>query len=262
MPKGWGRYAFPMGSSYLRRAEAPGTAVASSERGLMRSSTHGRAHAGFTLIELLISLVIMGIMAAAIAPSLSEVLSDSRQLGASQNIVRIARRARSLALSTGFAHLLRFQNTGSGGSNGLGVVELFAGMNGRCAQTPWAQTFTPTVGAGQGRIEVIDMAEYNMIGGTFDSAQGAWIGPAPGASDSNRVVIKLQAARGGNALTAFELCYQPGGATYTALVADTTAPLVPQTLDVTLTVTRGVNNVQRGQNRVIVLRAGASARVQ
>jgi prepilin-type N-terminal cleavage/methylation domain-containing protein len=73
----------------------------------MRPSS--RASAGFTIIELLISLVIIGIISAAVAPSLSEVLSDNRQVAATQNIVRLARRARSLALASGLAHLLRYQ---------------------------------------------------------------------------------------------------------------------------------------------------------
>jgi prepilin-type N-terminal cleavage/methylation domain-containing protein len=256
MPRSASRYHFRMGSRHI----ANGTGVASTALRPMRPSP--KASAGFTLVELLISLVIIGIISGAIAPSLSEVLSDNRQISATHDIVRLARRARSLALSTGVAHLLRYQNTGAPGSNGLGMLELFAGMNGHCTQTPWDQTFTPTAGAGQGRVEALDMAAYNPTGSTYDAAAGTWLGSPPTAADTGRPVIRLQAAAGANALNALQVCYQPNGQTYTSFTVTTNPALQPQAQDITLTISRSVNTAPRGQNRVLVLRPGASARVR
>jgi len=173
----------------------------------------------------------------------------------------MSRRARSLTLSSGVAHLFRFQNTGAAGSNGLGVIELFEGMNGHCSQTPWDQAFT-ALASGQGRVDILDMAQFNPTGSFYDAVRGSWTGTPPASTDQGRHVIRLTAALANNALTAFQVCYQPNGQTFTSSVATTNPPLAPQAQDITVTVSRTVNGVQHGQVRAVVFRPGAAARVQ
>ncbi len=211
----------------------------------MRRPSPQQARAGFSLMELMIALAVIGVMSAAIAPSLSEVLADNRQIAATHDVLRIARRARSLAISSGVAHLLRFQQDSS---NGLGFLELFAGMNGKCTQTPWAQTFTPSSGSNQGRIEALNFAQYNPTGLS-----------APSASDSGRQVIRLRAASGGSAKSVVMICYQPNGEIFSA--ADS-PQLTLQPAAILFTISRAIDGIQHGQNRVVLFGPGSSARLQ
>lgn len=226
-----------------------------------------QATAAFTLVELLIALIIMGIMAATIAPSLSEVLADNRQGAAAQDLVRLSRRARSLALGSGVAHLLRFQEASS---NNLGAIELYAGMNGRCLQTPWATAFAATVAfplpadpgaAGRLRaMEVFDMAYYNPTGD----------GSRPAAADSGRQVTTLRASVGADASDrpVIWICYQPNGDSYTMIVS----PADPLQLlrqfskaSVLFTLARTVRTssvVPHGLDRKVIFPGGGTARAQ
>jgi prepilin-type N-terminal cleavage/methylation domain-containing protein len=218
--------------------------------------------AGFSLVELLIALVIIGIMAIAAAPSLSEVLSDNRQVAAAMDVLRIARVARSIAAGSGVAQLLRFENAGNNGSSGLGKIELFAGMNAKCRQTPWPQAFQVVSGTPRGRSEVLDLVVYNPS--DWDPLDGS--GTHPAATDTGRQVIQVLAssvaAGGTTTRTAVQICYQPNGETFASYVADTSVALAAQADDILLTVRRSVNGVQHGQNRVVLFRPGALARMQ
>lgn len=220
-------------------------------------SSRFQIRAGFTLVELLIALVIMGVMAAAIAPSLSEVLADSRQGAAAQDVVRLSRRARALAMGTGVAHMLRFQEASS---NGLGAVELYAGMNNKCLQTPWdTVVFVAPATSLLRPLEVFDMAYYNPTDGLA----------RPGVDDAKRQVIGLTARVGANAnkVGVIWLCYQPNGDPF----AMTASPLNPatfgrQTASVLFTISRwiliGGARVAHGQDRQVIFPIGGTARAR
>jgi prepilin-type N-terminal cleavage/methylation domain-containing protein len=244
------------------------------------SSHRGQATAAFTLVELMIALVIMGVMAAAIAPSLSEVLADSREGAASQDLVRLSRRARAMALSTGMAHLLRFQEASKYSDqtlNSLGSIELYAGMNGRCTQTPWTTAFAATLAfpspadpgpAGRLRaIEIFEMAYYNVTGD----------GERPTAADTGRQVITLRATVGAGTddKPIVWICYQPNGDSYTMVdsPADPLKLFRQSTLDepqhvrgsVVFTIRRAVRTgsvVPHGTDRKVIFPAGGNARAQ
>ena len=204
---------------------------------------------GFSLIELIFALAIIGIMTAAIAPSLSEVLADNREVSAAVDVVRIARKARALTSQTGNAHMLDFVQSDS---NDLGVIHLYAGMNGKCRQTPtdqWA-ILIPSTTDRMHQVESINMAFYNPV-----------LGNVPKASDRNRQVIKLRARAGGNPETRVQICLQPDGDAYVATPPSQTT-LVRQSADVVLSVLRSVNDTPRGQDREIVFPPGGTARAR
>lgn len=224
----------------------------------------GRARAGFTLIEAMIVLMIIGVMAAAIAPSLMEVLADNRQVTATQDLVRLGRRARSLALGSGYAYLLRFQEDLN---RGLGKFHLWAGMNNRCTQTDWVgQVLTiddPASTCGPPSptspipapcpVEVLGMRDYNPTDGVT----------APSSTDTERQVIT---ARSTSPLV--WLCFQPNGEVYgmTGGTWGIPPPFTKQAQPFVFTISRYVNasggTVTRGRDRQVVFPVGGSARAR
>jgi prepilin-type N-terminal cleavage/methylation domain-containing protein len=208
--------------------------------------------AGFSLIELLISLAVIGIMSAAIAPSIAEVVADNRQVSAAVDLVRLSRKARARTVATGNAHLLRYVV----GQNGLGWVDLYAGMNNKCVQTPWAQAFAaacplpPAVGSPLCPIETLDMRYYNPKTGSD-----------PTVDDTGRQVVWATALVNANPVTEVQICYQPDGEVYTA-VPPATLARQPATSPVLFRVLRAVNGNPHGTTREIVFPAGGTARTR
>jgi len=215
-----------------------------------------RASAAFSLIELMVVVAIIGVMAAAIAPGLSLLVADNRQSGSAMDLVRFSRRARALSLSTGVAHLMRFQEARSGN---LGRIELFAGMTSKCQQTPWAVAFAAAAGSPLAAVDVYDMAFYNRSGAA-----------APTDLDANRQVILLRAALSPPAAAPIpqanaQICYQPNGETYflaSANAADAGTPLGRQALPLMFTISRTYNAAPQGIARQIMFPVGGNARMR
>jgi len=201
-----------------------------------------RSRAGLSLVELMIVLVVIGVMIMTVAPSLTQVLADNRQSSAAADMVRIAARARAAAVSSGVAHMLRFRETEPAGSN-LGLVELYAGMNNRCAQTPWDQVLPPA--PMMTPVGVLDMTEYNPGNGTQTT------------TTNGGQVVTLRANDGIADRAELRICYQPNGAAFTAL-AD--GVLSPQANAVLFTLARTHNGVPYGRNRRVVLPVAGSPR--
>jgi prepilin-type N-terminal cleavage/methylation domain-containing protein len=217
-----------------------------------------RQAAGFTLVELMISLVIIGIMAMAVAPSLTELLADNRQNSAAWDIVRLARRARGMATARGVAHLLLIRNTpNADGANGLGAILVYAGMNNKCAQTPWGPIFTAPNAFNP--VERFTMFPYNPA---RDDA------PA-NVNDIDRQVIHFEVRIGGNendaAHTAgVQICYQPNGEIYSSLSSAAGGTLLPQGAPVLLSVRRKMDTRQLGVagGRQVLFPTGGNARLR
>jgi len=244
-----------------------GMPIAESRRVRKRSSAPSRGRAGFTIVELLVTVAIVGIMAAAIAPSLTSARADGRQSDAALELVRLARFARARMLDTGTAQLLRFNASASGG---LGRATVHGGMNNRCRHTPWSQALqgawpmgAPGVRTGPG---VLDMYVFNPT--VIGSGN-------PKSGDVGRHVITLRVSQtppSGNP-TAYEeayVCFEPSGRTYTALYsaakADDVQPALQlQSWPVLFTIERrtGPNpEDKRGVDRHVVFPAGGAARVR
>lgn len=211
--------------------------------------------AGFTIMELMIVLVIVGIMAMTVAPSLSEILSGSRHASAAMDLVRFVRRARSQSIATSKAQLIRFQ---SAGSKKLGRIDVYSGMNNRCRQTPWTDNSAVLIPLAS-RARAFDMTDYNPSA----------VGVLPGLDDPDRPVIALTARTQpvveANVLAEVWICYQPDGMVYAATFVSppTTAPtLRVQDMGVELRLRREIENVQHGKDRLVVLPTGGNARLQ
>ena len=218
--------------------------------------TPRRSSPGFTTIELMIALVIIGVIAATIAPGLTEVLADNRQSSAAMDIVRLARKTRAQAITTGLAHLLRYRGeTNRASAYGLGTMAVHVGMNSKCLQTPWAQSLNPPANSNQGPTEIFHMVDYNPTNGVT----------APRATDQGRHVIELIARIGGATQdvapeqTATFICYQPNGEIYTGAAADALAVQVQPLL---IVVHRSVNAEGRGQDRHVLFPVGGNARLR
>jgi type II secretory pathway pseudopilin PulG len=218
-----------------------------------------RSIEGYTLLEMSIVVLIMGAMAAMIAPGLGEFMADARASGASEELIRLNRMIRARVNQTGLAHLMLFQaSDDAAGSNGLGRIRVWEGMNNHCNQTPWLQTINGAANLGHVPVDAVDMGDsaYNLSTSTSP----------PTASDTGRQVIRIQAST--NPKLAI-LCFEPGGNTFVG-VTDGTSPAIgytfaPQTVAETFTViralSRGGTMEQRGVNRDVIFPPGGNGRM-
>jgi type II secretory pathway pseudopilin PulG len=219
-----------------------------------------RSVEGYTLLELSVVVLIMGAMAAMIAPGLGEIMADARASAASEELVRLNRVIRARVNQTGLAHLMLFAATNdANGSNGLGRIRVWEGMNNHCNQTPWLQAINGTEAEGQLPVEGLDMADsaYNLPTGSS----------APTATDTGRQVIRIQAS---TVPTAAVLCFEPGGNTFVG-ATDGSAPAIgysftPQTRAETFSVIRAYSRSgvmeERGVRRDVVFPPGGNGRMR
>jgi prepilin-type N-terminal cleavage/methylation domain-containing protein len=220
-----------------------------------------RSIEGYTLVEMSVVVLIMGVMAAMIAPGLGEFMADARASGATEELIRLNRVIRARVNQTGLAHLMLLDATNTaGGSNGLGRIRVWEGMNNHCNQTPWMQTINGFPAQGHAPVDGVDMGDsaYNLPTSS---------GP-PTASDTGRQVIRIQALPN---LTQAVLCFEPGGKTFVATAAAGTAPAIgftftQQTTAVTFSVIRAISRggaiEQRGVNRDVIFPPGGNGRMR
>jgi type II secretory pathway pseudopilin PulG len=195
----------------------------------------------------MISVAVIGMMAAAVAPALSEMMADNRQSSAANTILRLGRRLRAEAIATGAPQLLRYVQASS---NNLGVIEVYAGVGSSCERTPWAQAFAAVDGDLRRPYDVLDMAGFNP----------GIAGATPRASDRGRHVIPVRAQLPvGTAVNGLQICVQRNGETF-ALASPVAGALAPQNGTALLSVLRSINTVPRGVVRQIAFPAGGSPR--
>ena len=134
---------------------------------------------GFTLIELMVVITIIGVVAAVAAPAVATAVADRKVSTATQDIVRIVRRARADAAAYGRAHLLRYGNANEG------TFELYRGVNGLCNGNDWVAITALACGANTMCVDSMAGARYNFTG-------------------SN---VRIR----GNGFNLTEFCFQPNG---------------------------------------------------
>jgi prepilin-type N-terminal cleavage/methylation domain-containing protein len=219
-----------------------------------------RSTAGYTLLEMSIVVLIMGAMAAMIAPGIGEFMADSRASAATEELLRLNRVIRARVNQTGLAHLMMFQaSNDAAGSNGLGRIRVWEGMNNHCSQTPWNQAINGVAADGQQVIEGLDMADsaYNLPTGASP----------PTAADTGRQVIRIAAST--TAALAI-LCFEPGGNTFRGVAAGNAPDIgfnfTPQTTPEIFTVIRYINRsgtiVPKGVDRDVIFPAGGNGRMR
>jgi prepilin-type N-terminal cleavage/methylation domain-containing protein len=209
-----------------------------------RTCTHDgpvSARAGFTIIEMMIAVVIIGVMAAAIAPALGEAMASRRHSAAPYRLIHAARLAQARAKDTGVAHLLRVQAA----NTELGRFEVYMGLTSSCPLTPWTNavgTHTPEL--------VERMEEFNPKG----DGEGAF-------GDPGRHVIFVRATDvDENPYTDVWICNEPSGRTFTA--DNTATALVEHTTTYEFEFRRTVDGVARGVRRRVVFPPGAAPRIR
>jgi type II secretory pathway pseudopilin PulG len=218
-----------------------------------------RSTGGYTILELMIVVMIMGSMAMMIAPGLGEFMADARASAASEDLIRLNRVIRARVNQTGLAHLMLFQASDDvAGSQGLGRIRVWEGMNNRCSQTPWMQAITGTEANGFQPIETVDMG---------DPAYNLPTSSAPTASDTGRQVIRIVASTTPKLAV---LCFEPGGNTFRGASAGD-APAIgytftPQTSAETFSVLRTLSRSgtmeERGVSRDVIFPAGGNGRMR
>ena len=101
------------------------------------ASRHARS--GFTLIELMVIVMIISIISALAGPGMMRALAASRAQRAVYDLSRLARRARSEALTYGRAYMLQYR------ADGRGRFELWRGTTDVCRANAWG-TIAPVNG--------------------------------------------------------------------------------------------------------------------
>jgi type II secretory pathway pseudopilin PulG len=219
-----------------------------------------RSIEGYTLVEMSVVVLIMGAMAAMIAPGLGEFMADARASGAAEEIIRLNRVIRARVNQTGLAHLLMFEATNDlAGRNGLGRIRVWEGMNNHCNQTPWMQTINGAAAQGHTPVDGLDMGDSTYNLSTTSSP--------PTASDTGRQVIRIQASTNPRLAV---LCFEPGGNTLVATINGASAAIgftftaqsAPETLTVIRATSRSGTMEERGVNRQVIFPPGGNGRMR
>lgn len=121
-----------------------------------RTRSRTRAAAGFTLLEMLIVVAIVGITAALAAPAIAGAMMERRNNEAALELVRIVRRARSSAVASGRAHVLRFD-----APTAAGRYRVYEGTSSGCNSggNDWATRIGSSCDPTSGCVDYMDLSQ-------------------------------------------------------------------------------------------------------
>lgn len=117
----------------------------------------------FTLLELMVVVIIVGISAAVMMPSMAAGLHERRANEAALELVRAAREARSAAHAYQRAHLLSFNGTAGGG---LGRMTVYRGVSSGCNTNNWVVITAAECEDTPNCIEDMDMRKHSRSSST------------------------------------------------------------------------------------------------
>lgn len=137
----------------------------------VRGDTAGASHSGFSLMEIMVSLVVLGLMAAAAVPAIGVFLAD--EPAADETVAGLLRSARSLALESGQSTTVtidtrtgRWLVEGDDQPPREGVVKLEGGRLGETLLNEFSPSvvirFAPT-GGGVGGPVVVELPDRTGV---------------------------------------------------------------------------------------------------
>jgi len=193
------------------------------------------------MIESLAVVTIIGMMAAAIMPGMTDMVASTRQHSAADEIMLLARQARREALLGGkYAYSLVFQ---AGAGNGTGAVQVITGITGYCNRASTTTYNDPVTGL------VLPRGWQLALGGMA-------IGDL--SFGSHRIFGVMEMPEN-QVIAGVVLCYAANGETHV------TAPgfnNVEQTQVAVLRIRRDMRGIQKGIERQIVFMPGGTARLR
>jgi prepilin-type N-terminal cleavage/methylation domain-containing protein len=199
------------------------------------------ARSGFSLIESLAVVTIIGIMAAAVMPSITEMIASTRQHAAANDIMLLARRARREAVLGKYAYALVFQQAAGGGN---GAIQIVTGVTGHCNRATAVNfgndpfTGIPLPVGWQAALGAMSIGEFSFSG--------------------HRVFGTMQMPEG-SARAALTLCYAANGETH---VSGGGAAAGEQADPALLLIQRTTGGIQTGIDRQVVFMPGGTARIR
>ena len=172
-------------------------------------------------------------------------MAERRAAQAALDVVRLSRRARAESMAFGRAHLLRFNNLGSAGSEGS--LRLFRGRTPSCRTSNWnaaVGALPPIISgfcpASSMCVDLVDLSDTRYNTGTHTVELRA-----PGTSNH-------------------DICYEPSGAMMFRYAGgawlDSNAATADNAGGIRMSVTRKVSGVIEGNTRWIVFPWGGTAR--
>lgn len=198
------------------------------------------------MIEAMVVVAIIGIMAGAAMPAMTEMVMDSRQYGTAVDLMLLARRARVESMFGGYANAIHYDQAGASND---GAAIWLTGFTSSCSRST-------TVNFGPD--PVTGMALPTGWRPLLPQPQGAVVlrGAALG---SHRVFGRLESPAGTtrNLLT---ICYHPSGRTWSSIAFNNLPGWQNSTAIVF--VRRTVDGVTRGVDRQVVFPPSGTARLR
>jgi len=185
-------------------------------------------------------VAIVGIMSAAVMPSITEMIASTRQHAAANDVMLLARRARREALLGKYAYALIFDQNRGGGN---GAIQVVTGVTGYCDRATAVNygndPFTGiTLNGWQAALGAMSFGEFSFsayrIFGTMEMPQG-----------SLRTIVNL--------------CYAPNGETH---VSGGGLAAGEQIDPGVLYIRRTTQGVESGVPREVVFMPGGTARIR
>jgi type II secretory pathway pseudopilin PulG len=186
-------------------------------------------------------VTIIGIMAAAVMPAITEMIASTRQHAAANDIMLLARRARREAVLGKYAYGLVFQQFAGGGN---GAIQVVTGVTGYCNRATAVNfgndpfTGIPLPQGWQAALGAMSIGEFSFGG--------------------HRVFGTMQMPEG-SVRAALNLCYAANGETH---VSGGGVPAGEQADPAVLLIQRTTGGLQTGIDRQVVFMPGGTARIR
>lgn len=201
------------------------------------------SRSGFSLIESMVVVAIVGIMAAMVLPAMTDMMANTRQSSAAQELMLLAQRARSEAMLGGkYAYSIVFQANAGGGDGAMAII---TGVTAYCNR-----------GTG---VNFGNDAVTGILLPTGWQRAGGFVLMNRFAFGSHRI-FGVADFPDGSTTTFLRICYTPGGESHVSNAA-LNQP-VEQGQTAIIRINRSVNGLVRGVDRQVIFPPGGTARTR